>query len=316
MAHVWWIYNKLTGKLGRYDLTISNGFLCTLCDVCYVHFSHYDYAKKQFKVPLRTFKDMLELIHEITFGVLSDYMLFWSPAKNTLLTVSHALATDLRKWSAPWKTITTIPNCAPTKTLDNQTKNTFRSETRENLQIADDEIVFAFISQGHYRRKGFWLAIEALSQVRKSYKIKFLVVGGYPNTLKRVKRILSKLAPDWSEWVIFTGMVTSSEPFLSASDALLFPSYSEAFSLVEIEAAHVGARLFLTPHYGAEMTLLPEANGRLIPWNASEIASAILEDISNGVVKHIPEGRSLAISSKEFATQFITLHRKRKPSAP
>ena len=122
------------------------------------------------------------------------------------------------------------------------------------------------------------------------------MVGGSPERLAALQAELGQK----HNWITFTGMVSDVERYLAAADALLFPSYSEAFALVEIEAAACGLPLFLTPHHGSEMILEDQVNGRQIPFDAGGIAS-VLSEFVDGRWK--PQGQSLkhAIDGETYA---------------
>ena len=134
--------------------------------------------------------------------------------------------------------------------------------------------MFIFVSTGHYRRKGFFLAVEAIERLRQQHPaVRLLVVGGRPKRLRALQRELGTRR----EWITFTGSVPDVEKYFAAADAFLFPSYSEAFALVEVEAAACGLPLFLTPHHGSEMILEEGCNGRRISFEPAEIASVLAE---------------------------------------
>ncbi|WP_306301512.1 glycosyltransferase family 4 protein [Verrucomicrobium spinosum] len=105
--------------------------------------------------------------------------------------------------------------------------------------------MFVFASAGHYRRKGFFLAVEALRIVRQRHpQVKLLVVGGTPARLQALQDSLDKSHPDWREWMVFSGMVSDVERYYAAGDAFLFPSYSEAFAWWRSRPQHRGCRSF------------------------------------------------------------------------
>jgi glycosyltransferase involved in cell wall biosynthesis len=95
-------------------------------------------------------------------------------------------------------------------------------------------------------------------------------------------------------------MVPDVETYFAAADALLFPSYSEAFALVEVEAAACGLPLFLTPHHGSEMILEDGVNGRLIEFDTERIAQVLAEFVEG---RWKPTGTSLkhAVDSATYA---------------
>jgi len=181
-----------------------------------------------------------------------------------------------------------------------------RQEMRESYGIEEAEVVFSFVCMGHYERKGYWLALEALSILRKEgqKQLKFLVIGGKPETLQKLQEDTATKYPDYEQWVIYTGMVSEVEKALSASDGFLFPSYSEAFSLVEIEASLLGLPLYLTPHHGSEMILEDGVNGRLLEFNPRFMAETLKEELK----KPLQPGSSYAgraLSQSEYAEALL-----------
>ena len=76
-------------------------------------------------------------------------------------------------------------------------------------------------------------------------------------------------------------MVPDVEKYFAAgADAFLFPSYSEAFALVEVEAAACGLPLFLTRHHGSEMIFEENVNGRYVEFDAAKIADVLREFVT------------------------------------
>ena len=98
--------------------------------------------------------------------------------------------------------------------------------------------------------------------------------------LRELRDELDALHSGWPEFISFTGNVPDVERYLAAADALLFPSYSEAFALVEVEAAACALPLFLTRHHGSEMILQDGVNGRFVDFNAGGIAQVLAEFVS------------------------------------
>jgi glycosyltransferase involved in cell wall biosynthesis len=153
--------------------------------------------------------------------------------------------------------------------------------------------------------------VDAVAHLREKggegAKARFLVLGGSDARLHALKRQLQARHPDWASFVTFTGMVPDVEKYLSSADGFLFPSYSEAFALVEVEAAACGLPLFLTPHHGSEMILEDGINGRLLEFNVDRIADVLNEYVNGqwqperGIhLKHALDGAAYA---KRFAAE-------------
>jgi glycosyltransferase involved in cell wall biosynthesis len=205
---------------------------------------------------------------------------FSSNRRTIWLPVSESIAAELRRVVACPERVFVLPNSYDESRFNLKTAGRLRGHKRTELNFGANDFVFAFLSQGHHRRKGFWIAIEAIARLRKeqpAYNPHFLVIGGVPSTLTRLKESLSQQIPDWGDWIHFSGMAERPEEYLAAADAFLFPSYFEAFCLAEIEAAAIGLPLLLTPHYGVEMLLEQGRNGLTIDWEPSVLSNQLLD---------------------------------------
>jgi glycosyltransferase involved in cell wall biosynthesis len=183
-----------------------------------------------------------------------------------------------------------------------------RDEMRVHYSIGRDEMILAFSAFGHFERKGLLQAVEAINILRaKGHLVRLLVIGGSHRSIGFFRKKLLRKGID-QEGCIFTGMVDSIERHLVAADGFFFPSNFEAFSLAEIEAAALGLRLYLTPHYGTEMILREPINGRLLPWDPEGMAGILEEDIKNGLwgTSHSETGE--AIRPVEYGDRIVALY--------
>jgi glycosyltransferase involved in cell wall biosynthesis len=103
-------------------------------------------------------------------------------------------------------------------------------------------------------------ALQILAE-EGTQEVRLLVIGGTAKTLARLKTELATRFPEYTRWILFVGTTSEVEKSLAAADAFLFPSYFEAFSLAEIEAAAMGLPLFVTRHPGTEMIVREGKNG-------------------------------------------------------
>lgn len=143
---------------------------------------------------------------------------------------------------------------------------------------------------------------------------RLLVVGGVPRTLDRLKKRLNADHPGWEEWLHFAGSTSEPEKFMAAADAFLFPSYSEALALVEIEAAACGLPLFLTHHHGSEMVLENGVNGSLIDFDPAHIAKTLGRFLDGDWVPQRP-GLKRALDRDGYAAGLVALLRAAVPPA-
>lgn len=247
-------------------------------DLTAFHFSQSLWLQKQFACGFSGARALLRM-------ALHGWLWCWESlhlagSKGRLLApVSESMAAHLQP-RAPDARIETLPNCYDVGRFNQEVRDAHATAARQRFGFSDRDYVFTFVSQGHYERKGFWLAVEALHLLRQTreaipFNPRFLVIGGQPSTLRRLTARLDREYPGWPGWLTFAGMTREPEVVMSAANAFLFPSYFEAFCLAEIEAAALGLPLLLTGHGGTEMILSDGSNGLLLESDARSIASTL-----------------------------------------
>lgn len=287
--------------------TVSTGYMYMPADLATVHFSHFNYVKEAWLRGRKTPGMVQNLLME-TQGLLSELIFLWNPWKTHLLVVSESVADDMLRFAAPWKTIELLPNTAITDRFFPAYRIENRDRARRFHQFHEDETVLLFASAGHHFRKGFLHAVDVVARLReKGLRVRFLVVGGKDATLSRLQRQVRGKHPSFETWIQFTGQVENTEFHFSAADALFFPSLSEAFSLVEIEAAALGLPLYLTAHHGSEMILRDGENGRLLPWDLSGMAELMEDEIRSGQIRFTSGCTGRALSREAYSQRWLQL---------
>lgn len=241
------------------------------------------------------------------WGIFDDYLILKMPFCKVFLSASDAIREDLER-DHPAKIHITLPNSVD-ESVFNVTLIEKRDELREKYEISKKAYVLVFVSQGHYVRKGFWLALKALDEYRTrnpGEEVKFLVLGGREKKLSGIKDHLDQVYPDWREWIVFTGWTDKVQEYMAFSDALFFPSYFEAFSLVEIEAAAMRLPLILTKHHGSEMILNEGVNGYLCDFDVESIVK-VLEKLRNAPLKIEEPDLGKALTKESWTDQFQTI---------
>ncbi len=308
----WWQFE--VRKIPRPDVIYSIAWYYTACDVAHVHFSPFDWENRQRTLGTHSLRDFIERIMNRIALRRARHSLRKTTAK-LVLCVSEAVAGDMRAEN-PSLAVKVLPNCYDPARFHPGVRDQWRNATRSALHLDASHQVFIFVSTGHYRRKGFFLAVEAMKRLRQTHpQARLLVVGGRP---ERLRSLQHELGAD-CDWIIFTGSVPDVEKYFAAADAFLFPSYSEAFALVEVEAAACGLPLFLTPHHGSEMILDDGVNGRLISFEPDAMAS-VLADFINGTwkmqvasLKHAVDTAAYASRLGDFLVQVAELKRSAAP---
>jgi glycosyltransferase involved in cell wall biosynthesis len=243
------------------------------CDVAHAHFSPWDWEVRMREMGSRTAKEWLERGANLIMRSWTQNFLRWTRA-TAIIVPSDSVAEDFRRVTEHQK-IVVLPNSYDPVRFNLSARERWRSIQRQALGYSDEK-VFLFVSAGHYRRKGFFLAVKSIEYLHRDHpKVRLLVVGGIPSSLAKLKVRLNAEHPGWQRWLQFTGSTPEPEKYMAAADALLFPSYSEAFALVEVEAAACGLPLFLTRHHGSEMILENGVNGSLLDFDAAQIAKTL-----------------------------------------
>jgi glycosyltransferase involved in cell wall biosynthesis len=146
---------------------------------------------------------------------------------------------------------------------------------RARWQLPQAATVFVFVALGDFARKGMGLILPALEQLGAVEPAAWLlVVGGRPGEIEATRRDAGRLGV--ADRVRFTGMQQDVGPFLWASDALLFPSAYETFSLVTLQAAAAGLPLIVSKGlHGVEEVVADGRTGYVVDRAVPQVEAAM-----------------------------------------
>lgn len=265
---------------GRHLVQVT-GCVVPAADIRYIHYWNSalleEHAARRETFPLPITKKLPALLaaRDERAAVKS------AKAADSWWVVSRSLAEKIQLGGASGH-FEVLPNQYDPLRFNPTVRTEWRDRMRGDYGFQPTESILAFSAFGHFERKGLRQAVEAVELLRgKGHAVRLLVLGGTPATVERFR---GSLTPAQRDGCVFAGLVDSIERHLVTADGLLFPSHFEAFSLAEIEAAALGLRLYLTPHYGSEMILREPDNGRLLPWDAAGMAEVIAQDITDGTL--------------------------------
>lgn len=242
------------------------------------------------------------------WGWLEDSAALRSPWTRRYLPVSDAIGDEMRSdFPRRAEVIRSLPNAVDADRYSPDLRREKGAELREEFGYGDDDKVLLFVSQGHLARKGFWLALKAIAALRAEgdERARMVLLGGRPKKVEKLEGQLNRMYPDWRQWVELEGWTDRVQDYMAAADALFFPSYFEAFSLVEIEAAAMGLPLILTRHHGSEMILEDGVNGLACGFEIDEIVATLKRFFAEGMEVAEPNiGR--ALQPRQWAQQFLS----------
>jgi len=189
-----------------------------------------------------------------------------------IVAISHMIQKDMASFfHVSSKDIHVVYNGVDTSRYNQNLRHTLRGPLRKRLGIKEDEVVFLFISYD-LKKKGIGPLMEAVSQLKTSAHdtFKIIIIGGLPS--KALERWIKQLHLE--DTVLFTGRVRSTEEYYANSDVFVLPTYSDACSLVVIEAMACGLPPITTRANGAAGIITDGQDGFVIdhPPASSELA--------------------------------------------
>lgn len=299
--------SRLAGTLpkNRDSLIQATGCLVPTADIRYIHYWNSalleEHAARKSTFPLPFTKRLhtrLASLHEAA-AVRN------AKSSDNWWVVSRSLANRIQSSGAAGH-FDTLPNQYDPERFNPTVRTKSRDRMRSEYGFLPGEHVLAFSAFGHFERKGLRQGVEAVEILqRQGHSVRYLILGGSPATVERFKKSLTTAQ---AEVCVFAGLVDSIERHLVAADGFLFPSHFEAFSLAEIEAAALGLRLYLTPHYGSEMIVREPDNGRLLPWDSAGMAATIAQDILDGSFGRTHNVMAEAITKAAYGERLRTLY--------
>jgi len=271
-----------------------------------VHFCQQRWLEFSVSLGVRSLRDQAGVQLSRIYSVLERLQLR-SKHVRLLLPVSRAIGDAVREAYGTTVPRIVLPNAFDENRFNIATRNQYRTTVRSELDFGDNVTVFAFTSYGHYRRKGFWLIVDALRILQDRSDLRLLVIGGSQQSLDRLKRDLLRSFPGYLQAIVFVGMTDRVERYLAAADAFIFPSYFEAFCLAEIEAAAMGLPLLVTRHPGTEMIVRPGKNGLFLEADPQDIADKMQKFAAKEFAFELPETGE-ALTRKQFAQRIASIY--------
>jgi UDP-glucose:(heptosyl)LPS alpha-1,3-glucosyltransferase len=133
-----------------------------------------------------------------------------------------------------------------------------RPATRRTLGLADDEVLVAFISSGHFILRGIDVLAGSLARLRPAQRrgVRLLCVGSDRNA-ELLRAEFARMGVEQA--VISAPRVNRVEAYYHAADLLFHPAHFETFGLVVTEAAACGCPVLTSRSVGAAELFTGEA---------------------------------------------------------
>jgi glycosyltransferase involved in cell wall biosynthesis len=192
-----------------------------------------------------------------------------APRLERVIAVSEGTARELQEfYHVPREKIAVIPNGVDGTVFRPVADAAAKRALRERLPLPPDEFVALFVG-GDWERKGVRDAIAAIAGLAD---VKFVILGA--GNVAAMRAYAAKVGAQ--DQVIFPGPSRAPQEWYAASDAFLFPSRYEAFSLVTLEAAASGLPIVAHAINGTEELVRGGENGWLVPPGADALREKIV----------------------------------------
>ena len=148
-------------------------------------------------------------------------------------------------------------------------------EARNKLSLPKDKIIL-FSLGNLIKRKGFQYLITAMNYIAKNRKDVLCFIGGNGQYKQTLKTMIKKY--NLKDYVTLIGFVPEEllSYWMNAADLFVFPSLSESFGLVVLEALAVGTPSVATINGGSEEIISSDDYGILVePANSIELYKKI-----------------------------------------
>jgi len=172
----------------------------------------------------------------------------------TAIAISNALSSDLRRLYGVRGEIAVVPHGVDGRQFNPSVRDTYREDTRHQLGVRDDEVVFLYVGD---LRKGFAPAIRALAGVAGAR-----LVGVSRTPPKEFSDIAASAGV--ADRVTLRPATSQVERYYAAADVFVLPTPYDAFGMVITEAMACGLPVITTPVAGASELMTPGVEGLLV----------------------------------------------------
>ncbi|GAB2886746.1 glycosyltransferase family 4 protein [Uliginosibacterium flavum] len=263
-------------------------------DVCYPHFCHRAYLAGQWKLQKTTGLHRLMRWCSYRYNAWAERRAFLKARK--IITPSRGLARELEA-TYPFVAgkVEQIANPVDLERFA-RPADFDAAAFRASQGLPAGATVLSFAALGDFERKGLGLIIDALALLANP-SVHVLVVGG---TKPEIAGFAARAeAAGVAAQCHFVGFQKDVCPYMWASDAFVFPSTYEIFSLVLLQALAAGVPTVATPLYGFEEYARHGENAWVIERTPVSVAAAIAEIVAQPQLREAI-GRAAASTAQNY----------------
>lgn len=155
-----------------------------------------------------------------------------------------------------------------------------RADMRATYNIQDDDIILGFVGR-IASEKGINEWLQVFQKIRKSYKVKILLIGLFEKVYGGLKSEVEERIqhdPD----ILWLGRFDDVRPYYNMMDIFVFPSYREGFPNAVLEACSMSLPVIATNINGCNEIIQEGKNGLLIePKSEDSLYEALIKLLDN-----------------------------------
>lgn len=185
---------------------------------------------------------------------------FGSSRLKRVITLSEMVKRDVhRHYGFPLDRIVVAGGGVDAERFHPRLRRIHRGPIRCEWGLKDEDLAVLFVASGNFVNRGLLNLFSAVRQ-RPAPRLKIVVVGGDRLAVFRTRAREQGLA----ERFIFRPFAARIEELHAGADALVFPSYYDAFGIVPLEAMASGLPVIVTAQCGVAEWITDGRNGLIV----------------------------------------------------
>jgi UDP-glucose:(heptosyl)LPS alpha-1,3-glucosyltransferase len=227
----------------------------------------------------------------------------------TIVAVSQMVQRHFEKYHGlPSHRIRVIHNGVDVERFTPALREQFRAETRRELGVAEDEVLFLMLAHNLLLKNADALLRAAAALLASGRKLRVVIAGG--KKPERFVQLAQKLRIGGV--VTFRGLVDAM-PHYAAADVFVHPTWYDPCSLVTLEAAACGLPVITSRYNGASEIMRDDGDGFLLddPADIATLAARMDELMDPERRRTMGDsGRAMALQHtfERQVTEFLQLY--------
>lgn len=281
---------------GNHHLTHSHGSVVG-CDIVTAHSCHKAGLLEASRFLRKSASRGINLGLCDRVRLMIEHRIFGLRNYRKVIAVSTSVQRELIQFYAlPPEDISVIPNGVDLNDFSPVKGRRWREEIRSNLTISSSDFVLLFVGN-EFARKGLDTVLRSLTFL--PHGAAHLIICGDDDD-RDYRRLAASLGVD--RHVHFAGHQNDIAKYYAATDALVLPTYHEAFGLVTLEAMASGLPAVVSRSSGAGEDVISDGRDGLLlsdPGSEEELAAKITCLLANPQFR-----KELGLKAREKARSF------------